>query len=82
MDDQLTLFDLDPADVLPPQIAHMRRRHGAANEHCCGTCANLVRVRSGGSTYAKCYEYGISASDATDWRAKWPACGLWQEAKQ
>lgn len=81
MTDQLTMFDLVPAEVmLPRRIASMRLVHGADDAHRCGQCAHLVHVTSTGrQRYAKCSKYRISASDATDWRAKWPACGLWQE---
>lgn len=81
-DSQLTMFDLVSAEVmLPHRIASMRRIHGADDAHRCGTCAHLVRVTSTGrQMYSKCDQYGISASDATDWRQKWPACGLWSQA--
>lgn len=40
----------------------------------CGTCLHLRRPHHSGK-YFKCALYGISSSEATDWRAKWPTCG-------
>lgn len=41
----------------------------------CKDCVNLIRTRYS-RTYLKCIAYGLSHSEATDWRAKWDACGL------
>jgi len=42
----------------------------------CRSCQHLIcggRIR-----FFKCALYGDSASEATDWRKKWPACGAYQ----
>lgn len=76
MTTQLTLYDdLPDAIDLPNRILYMRRVHGPNNADRCGTCAHFLQVYH----FAKCAQYGSSASDATDWRQKWPACGLWRE---
>jgi len=41
----------------------------------CRTCANLTRR----GNWFKCAKYRASASDATDWRAHWPACGAYEK---
>lgn len=46
----------------------------AANR-CCGECSNLITGRYHDVTYRKCAVYGLTHSEATDWRKKWPACG-------
>ena len=58
-------------------LATMHARHGlAAKGVCCRDCSHLVRVQHGGTKALKCRRFGISHSEATDWRAKWAACGL------
>ena len=43
----------------------------------CGTCVHLRR-RTYVKTYFKCERYGVTRGAATDWRARWRACGLWR----
>lgn len=48
----------------------------------CKDCPHLIE-HSRGRVYYKCRIYGDSASEATDWRLKWTACGAltkWQMA--
>jgi hypothetical protein len=45
-------------------------------EAACRTCGNLVTIK-GNRTFYKCRCYGESASEATDWRCSWHACGLY-----
>ena len=58
-------------------LALMHARHGTAPETC-GTCASLVRVQHGGTGALKCGRFGVTRSEASDWRVRWPACGLWR----
>jgi len=61
--------------------AVMRRQFGPGPAGVtCKTCAHLIRVPGGRHVYLKCARYRISASEATDWRAKWPACGAFEQA--
>jgi hypothetical protein len=56
----------------------MRRKFGNGPEGTtCRDCVYLIRVRPGANSFLKCEKYGISGSDASDWRAKWPACGAY-----
>ena len=41
-----------------------------------GICKDCKYFRGSIGGYKKCRIYGISASEATDWANKWPACGL------
>ena len=81
MTTQLTLSDdLAPVDFpYPDRILYMRRIYGADDAHRCETCVNLLCNPGHTKNYYKCAIYGTSFSDATDWRQKWPACGLWQQ---
>lgn len=45
----------------------------------CATCVHLARFSRGG--YLKCAKFGATASEATDWRAGWQACGLYEESQ-
>ena len=55
----------------------MHARHGvAADGVCCRSCSHLIRVQHGGTVALKCRSFGVSRSEATDWRMKWPACKL------
>lgn len=61
------------------RLATMHQRHGrAADGVTCRGCAWLVRYGHHDQRYLKCERYGISRSMATDWRARWQACGLFQ----
>lgn len=62
--------------------ARMRTKFGLGPEGVtCKSCAHLRRLGHHDSSYLKCLKYGVSHSEATDWRAKWPACGAY-EAEQ
>jgi hypothetical protein len=62
-------------------IGVMHQRHGAAIDgRPCGSCEHFTRYMAGNSDVMKCRRFGTSSSRATDWRATWPGCGLWQPA--
>lgn len=42
----------------------------------CADCDHLLRGEYHGRVYYKCTVYGLSHSEATDWRKNYPACGL------
>jgi hypothetical protein len=47
----------------------------------CGGCANLIRNEGHSRTYLKCrfHRLGLSFSEASDIRAKWPGCPHWAD---
>lgn len=56
----------------------MRLRYGPGPEgRTCKPCQFLIRVGHHDGAYLKCEKAGISSSEATDWRAGWPACGAY-----
>ena len=61
---------------LPKRITQMRLMHGANDAHKCGDCAHLLQRRN----YRKCSLTRQTRGAATDWRARWPACGKFAEA--
>ena len=42
----------------------------------CKTCSHLIRYTPSDRSFYKCECYGITSSEATDWRVGSPACGL------
>lgn len=66
-----------PASSFAKRQAVMHRRHGTADGKRCADCVHLIRTCNGRRSYYKCARYGISRSDATDWRVNALACGLW-----
>jgi hypothetical protein len=74
---QPNLFDDEPdlAIRISHGMADMHRVYGRDDAHTCGACIQFEHLRSGNSTFAKCRLAHRSASRATDWAAKWPACG-------
>lgn len=57
------------------KIDLMHRLFGMCEGQRCVDCNHFSR-HFYGKTYFKCEIYGESASEATDWRMKYPACGL------
>lgn len=41
-----------------------------------GYCKGCIHLTDQPGSYKKCEIYGHTASEATDWAQKWPACGL------
>ena len=41
-----------------------------------GYCKGCIHLTDRPGSYKKCEIYGHTASEATDWAQKWPACGL------
>lgn len=59
------------------QLARMHARHGVTPDAQCGGCAHLFDHKGDfAGHYFKCHEYGVTAGAGSDWRLKWPACGL------
>ena len=55
----------------------MQKKFGLSRAGTCRYCAHFVHYKSCGKTYSKCKIYGISASEATDWKGSAQACGLY-----
>lgn len=53
----------------------MHKLFSADEKHRCKECSNLIESKR----YYKCIYYGVSSSEATDWRQKWIACGLYNK---
>ena len=49
---------------------------GQAVGHKCADCQHFQRINHHGKIYRKCEVYGITQSDATDWKQSNTACGL------
>lgn len=63
------------------RIGRMHAKHGHGPEGAtCADCSYFRRYKTN-RVYFKCQLYGVSRSEATDWRAGWPACGLFQLPK-
>lgn len=57
------------------KIDAMHARFGTA-EGQCKDCPHLISGRYHDKILHKCEAYGLTHSEATDWRLKWHACGL------
>jgi len=83
-----TMTNLFGEEVPVPQDAPAKRGldphqqmlaiHGKCAGFTCGSCKDLKRSGKN-RPYFKCSRFGISASEATDWRSKWQACGLFED---
>ena len=66
---------LDDYGMIAKKIDAMHSIYGAA-EGICGDCPHFVRFRYHDRVLLKCRAYGLTHSEATDWRVKYAACGL------
>lgn len=73
-DEQSAKAAQHPLYGLPLRIQQMHRMYGATEGQVCKHCAHLVHADPYVRIY-KCDQSKMSASAATDWRQKWPACG-------
>ena len=55
----------------------MQEKFGQSAAGVCRDCEHFVRYVHHCRTYSKCKVYGISASEATDWKGGAKACGLY-----
>lgn len=58
------------------KIEEMHRRFGVLQDKRCEDCSNLIKGRYHGMNLRKCTVYGATHSEASDWRKKYIACGL------
>ena len=61
------------------KIDLMHREFGQCQGHTCRECSNLIRVNTGKRTVVKCCVYGNTASTASDWAARYLACGMFNK---
>jgi len=54
--------------------------YGKDTGHGCGECSNFIRSKYHGRILQKCKGYGLSNSEATDWRQSWSACGMFNKS--
>ena len=59
------------------RIEAMHRRFGTCGVLQCRDCCHLIGGRYHDRRYYKCELYGMSHSEATDWRLSYPACGMY-----
>ena len=58
------------------KIEAMHEAYGTS-PNLCKYCEHFwVHIMPSGRRYFKCHAYGESRSEATEWRANWTACGL------
>lgn len=63
------------------KIAYMHEAFGVTANEKCRDCQFLHSYSVNSVPVKKCMKYGDSRSVATDWRAKWEACGLFAKAE-
>ena len=61
------------------KIDLMHREFGKEDGKLCKECSNFLRTRWRSKTYRKCAVYGDTCSEATDWKASYPACGMFNK---
>lgn len=61
--------------ALLKKIDAMHATYGTA-DGICGDCPHFLRHRYHDKVLLKCRAYGLTHSEATDWRVKYAACGL------
>jgi hypothetical protein len=72
--------DTNPDLALPLRIRVMYKMFKKTEGRQCQQCEFFVRIQMGG-TYFKCSKSRMSHGPATDWRARWVACGLFVEGQ-
>ena len=60
------------------KIDLMHSMFGRTAEKKCKDCSHFKSIEFS-RTYYKCEVYGLSHSEATDWRVNYPACGLFNK---
>lgn len=60
------------------KIDLMHREFGFSTGHKCQYCDNLI-VQQANRRYYKCEVYGITDSEASDWRLSYDACGMYNK---
>jgi len=77
---QKTLLDIPipEQETFSPLHSDMIRVYGKGEEgQQCKHCIHLIRHSHSGR-YFKCSKALVTSGAATDWRGKWPTCGLYE----
>lgn len=61
------------------KIDEMHRRFGELPGKRCEDCSNLIKGRYHDVYLRKCTVYGATHSEASDWRKKYVACGMFNK---
>ena len=61
------------------KIDAMHARFGALPDKRCEDCDHLIKGYCGNTFVRKCTVYGATHSEASDWRKKYVACGLFNK---
>ena len=61
------------------KIDEMHRRFGELPGKRCEDCSNLIKGRYHDMNLRKCTVYGATHSEASDWRKKYTACGMYNK---
>ena len=61
--------------MIAKKIDAMHATYGIA-DGICGDCPHFLRHRYHDKILLKCRAYGLTHSEATDWRKRWQCCGL------
>lgn len=64
------------ADYIKRKIDAMHERFGILPDKRCEDCSNLIQGDYHDRHLRKCTVYGATHSEATDWRKKYIACGM------
>lgn len=54
----------------------MHSLYGRRDREVCRRCKHFCKLRPGKKNLYKCRVYGITQSEATDWRLSYKACGM------
>jgi hypothetical protein len=74
-------FKTHPEFLLPLRMRTMHRKFGIKDGATCGGCKHFERYHQS-TTWFKCALTKKTSGAATDWRARWPACGKWEVAEE
>ena len=61
------------------KIDAMHSRFGVIPDKRCGDCSNLMHICYRSKNLKKCKVYGVTHSEASDWRLKYTACGMFNK---
>ena len=65
--------------TLNRKIDAMHELFGIEKDKLCEDCSNLIKGQYHGVFLRKCTVYGATHSEASDWRKKYVACGMFNK---